>query len=70
MNLHKVEKVHINHPSGSIQYSGKRLNVMQYPQIYDAEDTMQEVIWNTEYWCDNCAIIPFLKLYSNRNKRK
>lgn len=65
MNLHKVEKVHINRPTGWIHCSGKRLDLITYPQIYDAEGTMQEVIWNTKYWCDNCAIRPLFELIFN-----
>lgn len=58
-------KIHINRPSGWIHCSGKRLDLITYPQIYDAEGTMQEVIWNTEYWCDNCAMRPLFELIFN-----
>lgn len=63
MNLHKHESIHINRPDGWIHCSGKRLNKVTYPLIHDAEDTMKEFIWKTEYWCDNCAIKPLFRIY-------
>lgn len=62
LNLHKVDKVNINYLSGWIHCSGKRMTSITSCNIYDAEDTMQEVIWNTDYWCDNCAIKPLFRI--------
>lgn len=50
--------IHINRPDGWMHCSGKRLTMVTSFEIHGAESTMQEVIWNTDNWCDNCAIRP------------